>query len=105
MFHKEGEKDIKWHSIRKENPDIFLEKVLTQTKWDKSDMYDTVPDAGKNGRQKEKRASEQEMAGWHHQCNGHELWQTSGDGEGRRGLVCCRMWGCRVRHNWVIEQQ
>ena len=24
------------------------------------------------------------MAGWHHQCNGHELGQTSGDGEGRR---------------------
>ena len=22
------------------------------------------------------------MAGWHHQCHGHELRQTSGDGEG-----------------------
>ena len=22
------------------------------------------------------------LAGWHHQCNGHELGQTSGDGEG-----------------------
>ena len=29
------------------------------------------------------------MAGWHHQCNGHELAQTSGDG----GLVCCGPWG------------
>ena len=28
------------------------------------------------------------MAGWHHQCNGHELGQTSGDGEGQRGLAC-----------------
>ena len=25
-----------------------------------------VPDAGKDGGQKEKRASEEEMAGWHH---------------------------------------
>ena len=33
------------------------------------------------------------MAGWHHQCNGHELGQTLGDGEGQRGLVCCRPWG------------
>ena len=28
-----------------------------------------VPDAGKDGGQKEKRASEYEMVGWHHQCN------------------------------------
>ena len=29
------------------------------------------------------------MAGWHHQCNGHELGQTSGYGEGHVGLECC----------------
>ena len=29
----------------------------------------------------------------HHQCNGHELGQTSGDGEGQRGLACCSPWG------------
>ena len=29
------------------------------------------------------------MAGRHHQCNGHELGQTSGDGEGQGGLACC----------------
>ena len=33
--------------------------------------------------------SEDEMAGWHHQCNGHELEQISGDGEGQVGLACC----------------
>ena len=44
---------------------------------------------------KEKRASEDEMAGWHHQCNGHELGQTSGDDDGQGGLVCCRQWGCK----------
>ena len=41
---------------------------------------------------KKKRASEDETAGWHHRCNGHELGQTSGDGEGQRGLVCCSPW-------------
>ena len=35
-----------------------------------------VPDAGKDWRQKEKRTSEDEMAEWHHWCNGHELGQT-----------------------------
>ena len=31
---------------------------------------------------KEKTVSEDEMAGWYHQCNGHKLGQTLGDGEG-----------------------
>ena len=31
------------------------------------------------------------MAGWHH-MNGHELGQTSGDGERQGGLVCCGPW-------------
>ena len=26
--------------------------------------------------------TEDEMARWHHRCNGHELGQTLGDGEG-----------------------
>ena len=29
------------------------------------------------------------MAGWHHQCNEHELGQTLRDGEGQGGLACC----------------
>ena len=55
-----------------------------------------VPDAGKDWRQKEKRASEDERAseaGWHHWCNGHELGQTLEDGEGQRGMACCSPWG------------
>ena len=52
-----------------------------------------VPDAGKDWGQKENRASEDEMAGWHHQCNGHELVQTLGNGKGEGGLVCWSPWG------------
>ena len=54
-----------------------------------------VPDAGKDWEQKEKRASEAEMAGWHHWCNGYELEQTSGDGEGQGGLACHSPWVCK----------
>jgi len=32
---------------------------------------------------------------WHHRCNGHELGQASGDGEGQGSLVCCSYWGCK----------
>ena len=41
----------------------------------------------------EKGAAEDEMVGWHHQLNGHELEQTLGDGEGQGSLACCSPWG------------
>ena len=39
--------------------------------------------------------SDDEMAGRHHRCDGHELGQTSGDGEGQGGLACCSPWVCK----------
>ena len=48
---------------------------------------------GKDRGQKEKRVSEDEMAGWHHRCNEHELGQTLGDGERQGGLSCYSPWG------------
>ena len=53
------------------------------------------PDAGKDWRQEEKRATEDDMVGWHHQFNGYELGQTPGDGEGQGSLACCIPWGCK----------
>ena len=64
-----------------------------------------VPDAGKDWWQKEKRASDDETAGWHHQCNRHKLGQTPGDGEGQGGL---RAAVHRVTQSWTLwttEQQ
>ena len=52
------------------------------------------PDAGKDWRPKEKRASEDEMVGWHHWLNGLEFGQTPGDSEGQGSLVYCSLWGC-----------
>ena len=37
--------------------------------------------------------TEDEMAGWHHQLNGHEFEQVLGDDEGQGGLMCCSPWG------------
>ena len=45
------------------------------------------------------------MAGWHHRCNGHELGQTSGDGERQGGLALQSRGSQRVRHDWMMEQQ
>ena len=50
---------------------------------------------GRIDRQKENRTSEDEVVGWHHQCNGHEIGQPLGDGEGQFGLACYRPRGCK----------
>ena len=51
------------------------------------------PDSGKDWRQEEKRMTEDEMAGWHHQVNGHEFEQALGVGDGQGSLTWCSPWG------------
>ena len=36
--------------------------------------------------------TEDEMAGCHHQLNGHEFEQTLGVSDGQGGLACCNPW-------------
>ena len=50
---------------------------------------------GKDWRQRKKGLTEDEMVGWHHGLNGHELEQTPGDGEGQGSVACYSPWGCK----------
>ena len=61
-----------------------------------------VPDAEKDWGQKEKRASENEMARWHHWCNEDELGPLQEMVRDRTAW-----WAAvhGVRHDWVTEQQ
>ena len=64
------------------------------------------PDAGKDWRQEEKGATEDEMVGWHHWLYGHECEQAVGVGDGQGGLVCCSLLGHKEldmteRLNWT----
>ena len=79
---------------------IFLKKsnakAETPVLWPphaKSWLIGKDSDAGKDWRQKEKRATEDEMVGWHYQYNWHELGQILGDGEGIQ--VYCSPWGSK----------
>ena len=40
-----------------------------------------------------RRATEDDMAGWHHLFNAHEFGWTLGVGDGQEGLACCDSWG------------
>ena len=51
------------------------------------------PDAGRDWGQEEKGMTEDEMAGWHHQLDGHHFEWTPGVGDGQRVLVCFSSWG------------
>ena len=91
--------EIKPVSLKGNQPWILIggtdAKAETPVIWSpdaNSWLIGKVPDAGKDWRQKEKRVSEDEMAGWHYRCKEHELGQTLGDGGGQGGLVCCSSW-------------
>ena len=76
-------------SILKEINPVFIGRTEAEAPilWPpdaKSWLIGKDPDVGKDWRQEEKRMAENEMVGWHHWLNGHELKQDLGDGEGYR---------------------
>ena len=65
-----------------------------------------APDAGKDWRWEEKGTTKDEMVGWHHWINEHELGWTPGVGDGQGSLACCSPWGHKEsdtteRLNWT----
>ena len=52
-------------------------------------------DAGKDWRQKEKGATQEEMVGCHYWLSGHECEQTLGDSEGQGSLAVMQFMGSR----------
>ena len=93
-------KEIKPVNPKGSQPWIFTWRADAEapTLWppdEKSWLIGKDPDAGKDCRQEEKGTREDEMVGWHHWINGHELEQTPRDNsEGQGSLVCCSSWVC-----------
>ena len=80
-------------SVLKETNWIFIGKTEAEAPviWPLDVMSQLIgkdPDAGKDWKQKEKRAAEDEMVGLNHWLNGHESEQTLGDSEGQGSLAC-----------------
>ena len=64
----------------------------------KSDLIGKDPEAGKDWREKEKRAAEDETVKWHHRVNGKEFEQIPGDSERQGCLPCSSPWGREESH-------
>ena len=89
-------KEIKSVNPREMNPEYSLKGLMLKLKLQyfdhpmiTDDSLKKVPDAGKDQGQKEKRVSEDQMTGQHHQRNEHKLGPSLGDGEREGGLACC----------------
>ena len=103
-------------SILKEiGPGCSLEGLMLKLKlqyfghlmWRVDSLEKTLMLGGIGG-QEEKGTIEDEMAGWHHQLNGHEFEGTLGVGDGQEGLVCCNSWCLKEsdvteRLNWTED--
>ena len=61
------------------------------------------PDAVKDWREEEKVTTDDEMAGCHHQLNGHEFEQALRVGHGQGSLACCSSWARKETglSNWI----
>ena len=75
----------------------------------KSWLIEKDPDAGRDWGWEDKGTTEDEMAGWHHQLDGHEFGWTPGVGNGQGGLACCDSWGRKESDmtewlNWLIAR-
>ena len=87
-------------SILKEiSPEYSLEGLMLKLKlqyfgqlMQKADLFEKILMLGKTeGRRR--RGWQDEMAGGHHQLNGHEYESTPGVDDGQGSLACCSPWG------------
>ena len=93
-------KRLNQSTLKENQPWVFIRRTDAEAEtsifWSpdvKSWLTGKDPDAGEDWGQEEKRATEDETVGWHHQLNEHQFEQTLGDSEGQGSLVCCSPWG------------
>ena len=115
-------KEIKPVNLKGNQPWILIGKTDAEAEapvfWPpdvNSQLIGKDPDPGEDWRQKERRATEDEMVGWYYRFNEHELRQTLGDSEGLGGLACCSPRGHRdlvtqgqqqhMQKRWPLSRQ
>ena len=90
-------KEVKQSILKEISPEYSLDGLMLKLKcqyfghlmWRTGTGQD--PDAGKDWSREEKRMTEDEMVGWHHQLSGHGFGWTPAVGNGQGGMVCCSL--------------
>ena len=99
-------KEIKPVNLKENQPWILIGRTDAKAPmlWPpdaKSQLIGKDLDAGKDWGQKEKAVTEDEMVGWHHWLNGHELEQTPGDSRGQRSAWRGTVHGVAKSLTWL----
>ena len=89
---------IGWAAAKTEAPVLWPPDV-------KNWLTGKDPDAWKDWGQEERRTAEDEMAGWNHWLNGHELEKTPGDSEEQGNLACCSPWSGKESDTILATEQ
>ena len=86
--------------LKKINPEYSLKGLLLKLKLQyfghlirRTDSLEQTLILVKTEGRRRKGMTANEMVGWHHRLNGHELEQIQEDGEGQGSLARCRSWG------------
>ena len=105
-------KEIKPVNPKRNQPWIFIRKTDAKAEapilWpldSKSWLIGKDPDAGKDWRQEEKEEIKDEMVGWRHWLNGHEVEKAPGHSEGQGKPAVLQSMGRRVRQDLETKQQ
>ena len=93
-------KKIKPVNLKEISPEYSSEGLMLKLRlqyfsrlmWRASSLEKTLM-LGKTEGKTRKGVTEDEMVGWHHRLNGHELEPTLGDSERQGSLACCSPWG------------
>ena len=108
MVYLDGEEAGYWLMVQKFEGDYYCNRKEINTEYSleglmlklklqyfghlvwRTDLLEKILPLGKTEGRRRRRATEDEMVGWHHRLIGLEFEQAPGDSEAQGSLVCCR---------------
>ena len=115
MLKKTLESPLNWKETQSVNPKknqpwIFIGRTDAEVpvlgpRDAKSWFTEKDPNVGKDWKQEENGARENELVGWHHWLSGHEFQHSPGDSGGQRSWASCSTWDHKESYMTLVTEQ